>query len=209
MSANIFDKNNTKEFLVAEYQECFDHMRHYDLIEIDLVKFAFSGYIALITASFALLQYLKDNPRGILYVGVLLGLGFLAGLIILAFAVRNRSYYVIVARQVNSIRKYFLENAEIDFIKYNKCYLDPTKPSNFNPKSTYAFLIYLLISFNASILFAALFLIAKFIAVHFKTGIGFIFTFLIVLLSLLLQYRLSTGYLSRRDCKSADEAIFS
>lgn len=204
----IFDKNDSKEFLLVEYQECFNHMRHYDSIEVDFVKFSFSGYITLIAGSFALFQYLQENSYRSLYVGIILLLGFVGGLLLLGFVVRNRAYYVIVTKQVNSIRRYFLENSEIDFVKYNKCYLDSTKPRNFNPKSTHIFLMYLIIIFNNAILSGALFLISRTILSNIMKCIYCIIAFLVISASIFLQYKLSRDYLKKRDKKSADEAIF-
>jgi hypothetical protein len=202
----IFDKNATREFLLFEYQECFNHMRHYDSVEIDFIKFSFSGYIALVGGSFALLQYLKGTPQGKLYVATVLFLGFLGGIILLAFAVRNRSYYVIVARQVNTIRKYFLENSELDFINHNKCYLNDKKPQNFNPKSTYTFLITLLILFNSVILSGAVWLLVKYLMAPIFIWLIGIAT---IIISAVLQFKFSIDYLRKCDNKSADEAIFT
>lgn len=208
-NAKVFDKNATKDFLLSEYQECFNHMRHYDSIEIDFIKFSFSGYIALIGGSFALMQYLKENPQGNLYIATVLLLGFLGGLILLAFAVRNRAYYVIVARQVNTIRKYFLEKSDLDFIKYNKCYLNESKPQNFNLKSTYTFLISLLIIFNTVILSGAMLVFTK----HILTGTfgwpHFLIGIVVIIVSIFLQFKFSIDYLRKRDSKTADEAIFT
>lgn len=208
MEHAIFDKNDSKDFLLAEYRECFNHMRHYDSVEVDFVKFSFSGYLALIGGSFALFQYLINNSLRGLCISGLLFFGFLAGIILLAFAVRNRSYYVIVTCQVNSIRKYFLENSEIEFIKHNKCYLDPTKPKNFNPKSTYTFLILLIVLFNSLILSGALFFAGRQI---FGKSLNIYFCILgliLVLVTLFLQIKCSIDYLKKRDLKTADEAIF-
>ena len=57
---------------------------------------------------------------------------------------------MVVARQINSIRNYFLNNTdgEIDFIKYNKLYVDPNYPPAFHLSSTHARLFILVAILN-------------------------------------------------------------
>ena len=204
----IFNQQDSKDFLLAEYQECFAQIRHYYSIEVNFVKFSFSGYVALIAASFALNQYLKDNPIAELYVGSVFLVGSILGLIHLAFIVRNRAYFVIVARQVNSIRKYFLERSQMDFIKYNKCYLNPQKPNYFNLRSAHTYLMLLLIIFNSILLFAALLFLLKYIRSNQIHWSHFVLSTLAFISLVVLQYTASIKYLRIRDKKPADEAIF-
>ena len=140
-----FDKEESLRYLLVEYQQCFEHMRHHNSISISLAKFVYTILAALGTGAFALFKYLEGDAYQYLVVGSVVLFALVIGLAFSALMVRNRIYFVIVARQVNSIRNYLISRMELDFSKYNKCYLDSSTPKAFNLYSSYL-LILLIIS---------------------------------------------------------------
>jgi hypothetical protein len=131
-----FTKAEVAKFLDTEYSECFDQIRHYESIADSYLKYATAGYPVIVGGISALYTILDVDYRNIV-VSALLLLTFFAGTAVLALLLTNRSYYVVVARQINAIRHYFLRNTnELDFIKYNRAYLDSDKPCAYNPNST-------------------------------------------------------------------------
>ncbi len=136
-----FDKEQSVGFLVSEYEQCFEQMRHYNDISISLTKFAFTGFVAITSGAFALFKYLEGEIYQSTVVGSILLLTFFVGVIVMTLMLRNRVYFVVVTRQVNSLRNYFLSNMEVDYLKYNVCYTDSDFPRAFSLWSSYTLLL--------------------------------------------------------------------
>jgi hypothetical protein len=147
-------KSNQFQFILTEYQQCFDHMRHYDNIAQDLFKFSFTFYSSVATITIAINEFfLKKNPQdrsSLLYLSSMLFLGFIIGNIIILLLVRNRKYFIDVAHQVNSIRGRYLK--EIDFFE-NQLPADPQSPKFLNPSSSHFFIYYVFYFVNMIFLF--------------------------------------------------------
>jgi hypothetical protein len=131
-------------------------MRHHNDMKVSVTKFAFSFYSAIASVSFLFYKYLglqSENGEDVsFFIGLLLFISFSVGLYFIAFLIQNRKYFVDVARQVNSIRKTYL-NYDLEGSFNNQLYVDTLKPKGFNPKSTY-FLTITLISFINSLTIA-------------------------------------------------------
>jgi len=146
-----FSIQQSADFLVTEYEQSFEHLRHYDSTENTIMASSFTGYIAVFTAAYALYQYSSHVWVKFLFISIIFFISAIVGTLVLSLFVRNRLYYTIIAKQVNSIRNYFLNNSELDFIKFNQSYLSPDRPLNFNPISTYSVYMYLICIFNSSL----------------------------------------------------------
>ena len=119
-------------------------MRHYNDTVISLAKFVFSILAALISGAFALFQYFSGEMYQHAITGSILLFSLVIGLAFLGLIVRNRLYFITVAKQVNSLRNYFLNNMELDYLKYNVCYTNPNLPKALNPWSVYTIMFWLL-----------------------------------------------------------------
>lgn len=158
------------DFLTKEYGEAYTHMRHYDSISYSFITFAFTFDLAALTASLTIYNYFLEKNQVILKpLGYLLMLATLVGLLLLLLSVRNRVYFVRVARHVNSIRKFFKDNMEVKF-DFGNMYLDPQCPKYFNWLSTYSLTFYL-ISFINAVMFSVAYcsVIADTIQVDWRT----------------------------------------
>lgn len=194
---NKFNKDQMVEFLKIEYSQCFEQIRHYEGVADSYLKFTFSGYPVIVAGISALYTILGEDYRNIVVSGLLL-LTFLAGWAVLTLLLTNRSYYVVVARQINAIRHYFLSNdKEMDFIKYNRCYIDSNKPSAYNPKST-STRLFDIISIINSIVGAAFLYIFLY---HFEVNINviWILSAIVLVLLLVIQKVWSIRYLKQKD----------
>lgn len=162
---NQINGEEAVKFLFEEFNQCLSHMRHYDNLKLSLAKFAFSFYSAVAAVSFSLERYfyyeLKTESVH-LFLSLLLFLTFLLGLVILVMQARYRKYFVLVARQVNSIRRYFLQTVKAGMIDFeNLLQTDPKKPTALNVKSTYLLLAFLFSLINAIALgFAGFFILS-------------------------------------------------
>ena len=126
-------------------------MRHYDNIVISLSRYLFTFFAAIFTASIALYQYLANVPYQNMVVGIISLLSFMVGGVFLLLILRNRIYYTTVARQVNSIRNYFLNNMDLDFYQYNLSYTNPDEPRLWNMLSSYTLFYFIAAVINAAL----------------------------------------------------------
>jgi len=147
------------KFLERDFNQCFQQMRHYDGQILDICKFAFTAYTAITGASLALYQYGRDKninysrPAASLFL-----IGLLIGSCLFAMLVRNRVYFVIVARYVNEHRDYFLKGGTLD-LKIQAPIYGPDEPSYFNWLSSQSLLLYVLAILNSVLLGLGLFLL--------------------------------------------------
>lgn len=152
------------DFLIAEYQECFSQMRHYDSNTNEILKLGFTFYAGIITLALGVYQFIyQKNPNdniSLFYISLILFLSFILGLIVIILVVSNRKYFVKVARQVNNIREYYSKEIS-DFD--NKLPIDKKLPKNYNIKSSQMIIILLLVLTNSIVLYFALYLIIKYL----------------------------------------------
>ena len=179
-------KVNNSPFLLEEYNQCFSHMRHYDSLKLSLAKFGFSFYSAVAAISFGLERYfyyeLKMKSVD-LFIGLLLCLTFLMGLLIIVMMARYRKYFVQVARQVNGIRAYFFQSLKAQSAgPENLLYDDPNKPIVFNIKSTYLLLDFFFSLINGIALGFSAFLILRYFDLS-----SYLFIAVLIIVSFLAQ----------------------
>lgn len=102
------DKEALK-FLERDFNQCFQQKRYYDAQIFDILKFLFTAYSAIIGIALGLYQfYLKEGKDLSLPAVAVLAVGLILGLFMFALAVRNRVYFVHVARYINEQRNFFL-----------------------------------------------------------------------------------------------------
>ena len=193
-----FNKGESVGFLVSEYEQCFEQMRHYNAISISLTKFVFTGFAAIASGAFALFKYLEGQNYQNIVIGGILLLTFVTGVIFLTLMLRNRVYFIFVARQVNSLRNYFLSNMDVDYIKYNVCYIDPSFPRAFNLWSTYTLLFFIVALINAVLVGVGSYLVIT----HYCTGedwLRWLISLVIAVVLVVTQLIASIFYLTRYD----------
>ena len=154
------------DFLLVEYGKSIDLIQHYDNLRVSLMKFAFSFYSVVGTVAFAIYRYLYLNEEqsnstefGVaIFLGSFLILAFLVGAASVAMLAQNRSYFVLAARQANTIRKILFKRGSLTSSIKSVFSTDPDEPKVFNLKSTHLVTIFLLgivnsISLSYGILF--------------------------------------------------------
>ncbi|RKY98805.1 MAG: hypothetical protein DRQ10_07045 [Candidatus Hydrothermota bacterium] len=141
-----------EEFLLEEFRQCFEHMRHYDNMRVALLRFAFSFYSLFFALIGILLKFFKEQTNEIsLYVGFFLCLLTLIGFGVYKMLLQSRKYFVLTARQVNSIRGFFLQDARFKSVLP----LNSDKPNLLNFQSVHILTILLINILNSSLLAAA------------------------------------------------------
>ncbi|KNZ68181.1 hypothetical protein Tfer_3283 [Thermincola ferriacetica] len=202
-----FSEQEASEFLITEYNQSFEQMRHYHSTQNSLITFSLTGYIAVFTATFALYQSKSGGSIKYLFILLIFLLSFIVGLTILTAFVRNRIYFTIVAQQVNSIRNYFLCNSTLDFILYNKGYLRHDRPRNFNPISPYSIYIYVISLFNSSLLSSGIILLTHFIF-QLAVGSSIIWGIVFGFVSFTIQLYMTIKCFKNKDKQRADDAVW-
>jgi hypothetical protein len=126
------------EYLVKEYELCFEQLRYYDTRHEGLLKYMFSLTSAVATAQFAVFQFLKGATKDFFgCAAIVSGLVFIATLLLFLAMLQNRLYFVYVARQLNALRGYLME-VEAGEFKNNQMYIS-TNFSALKPFSVHTF----------------------------------------------------------------------
>lgn len=202
-----FSTQESVEFLIAEYNQSSENLRHYSKIQNSIVSFSLTGYITLLAAIYAIYQFDSQSYMKYVFLILILLLSFIAGCIILMFFIRNRMYFTVVAKQVNSLRNYFLSNSELDFINYNKSYFSHDRPRNYNPLSIDFMYIYVVSLLNSSLVSIGFALFLHYIF-YIRTDISIIFAVIVYILSEITQIYLVIKHLKDKDMSNSDNAIW-
>jgi hypothetical protein len=200
------DKNKSEQeleglrFLERDFNQCMQQLRHYDAQIVDILKFTFTAYSALIGIALGLYQFgLKENKNLYLPAISALILGLIIGLLMFALVIRNRAYFVRVARYINEQRYFFLQTRPMGFENKSGMYTDYKKPPYFNWRSSHSWIGYIFAALNASLLGGLLYLLfLKIWAVVIGGSLMFF----------IFQLALVIAYLRTRENKTASKAIF-
>ena len=156
------------DFLLVEHGKTLDLIQHYDNIRVSHMRFAASYHSVIGTLVFAIYRYLylSDQQSNAvahevpIFLGIFLIISFLVGIASVAMLAQNRSYFVIAARQANTIRGTLFKRGSLASSIQSVFPTDPEKPKMFNPKSTHLVTIFLLVIVNSiSFCFGILFFI--------------------------------------------------
>jgi len=117
------------EYLLKEYELCFEQLRFYDKRHESILKYTFSLTSAVATAQFAIYKLLNGVPSTFFRCSLFLsGLVFVSTLLLLLEMLQNRLYFVYVARQLNAIRGYLMHAAAGGF-NSNQMYTSTNFPA--------------------------------------------------------------------------------
>jgi hypothetical protein len=139
MQMTIYD-----DLLVADFNECFEQMRHYDAAFMKRLDFGFTGIITVIGATAFLIEHFTATRFILSLSGLLLGVSSLAGIMLVWSLARNRVYFATVARYVNEIRALYLSHHPGGVTNKSGIYSDYNSPKIFSPASSQSIDIYFL-----------------------------------------------------------------
>ena len=197
-----------EDLMVADFEQCFEQMRHYDQSYRHSFEFGFAGMLAVIAASGTLIQQYGFTPIVLTTVGILLlassVVGFLFFVVSLA---RNRVYFAFVARYVNEFRALYLKEAPGGVGNRAGMYTDPRYPRIFGPGSSHSVQVWLLCLCNAALLAVAV--NALLAAPAATPSISWWAGLIVFLISLPGQVVWVLIYWSRKERqRTADSAVF-
>lgn len=197
------DKENIA-FLHRDFDQCFEQMRHYDSQILDICKFAFTAYTALAGAAVAFYKFSIDKSVDLVPAAALaVAIGLMLGLLFFILIIRNRIYYVYVARYINEHRQMFLSEKPLGFQNKSGIYMDPTNPPFFGRWSSQLLVGYLVAILNSTLLSILLFFL-----IHPNTRLWCIIGSSALAL-FIVQFLLAFCWLRYCEEKTADEAVFT
>jgi len=182
-------------FLRDDFVQCFEHLRHYDTQIIDILKFTFTVYGVVAGIVFGVYRpgLFKKSAFFPLAIASLL-IGLVIGLLMLGIIVRNRAYFVKVARYMNENRRFYLENNPLGFKNISGMYMDSQKPYYFNWYSSQSFVIYTQAAINSFLLGELIYIILS-----LPNSWTLIFSISASLILLVLQLYLIIKYLKKEE----------
>jgi len=169
-SARAATADDGAAFLDRDFNQCFSHLRHYNTLSLELLKFTFTFYTAIIGVSVGLYQFSKKESVDLTPVATaILGCSLLIGTLLFLVIVRNRENFVIVARYINEHRDFFLRHKPLGFENKTRMYTSPNHPRFFNWRSADVLYIYTVGLLNGML---AAGLLWPFVAVGWAIGGG-------------------------------------
>lgn len=111
------------KWLLSEYSRSHETLRYYDGLRESLVKFGLSVLSILGVTGTTVRKFTPDSG---LLSGILFLIGGLVSLMVSLMLAQNRCYIALTARQINSIRKVFVEACPVEY--ENWLYTDPRFP---------------------------------------------------------------------------------
>jgi hypothetical protein len=201
--ANVSD-NNTEgpKFLERDFNQCFTQMGRYDSVIWEMCKFAFTAYTAVLGVAVGLYKFSVERQLDLTAASVaVLTVGLLVGLSMFYLIIRNRIYFVNVARYINEHRGFFLRDRPLGFSNDSGMYIDSAKPPFFSLMSSQIWVTHLIAVLNSLLLAVLVFILSDEVWRWPSTIAASVAL-------LCAQVLLSVLYLCSREKKSAGEAVF-
>lgn len=184
-------------FLEADFNQCFEQMRHYDTQILNAFKFQFTIYTGLIGGALGLMQYGDELDLQVPGVA-LLTLGAILGMLLFATTIRNRVYFVQVTRYINEQREFFFEIKPLGFSNKSKMYTSWSQPPYLDWKSSQIWFAYIMAFLNSILLGVLIYIVS-----------GVIWQICsVIIVTMLFHILVSKLYLFSREGKTASEATF-
>lgn len=190
------------DFLFKEYEECFAQVRVYDEAQKSMIGYTITIASLVPTVLLALYQMSGEKINSIYWLlqsGVLFT-AFIALYIVFMYLVQNRLYFIYPARQLNAIRRYFME--QNPNFKNNQMYTD-YKFSGFKWMSTHTLILIGVAAIASLFWIGALFSFGLYLGLNHNYWILLVSGIIIfIVLNSHAKY-----YLSDKSKKSADNAV--
>jgi len=192
----------SENFLIIEYQKCFEHLRYYDDRSLLLMRYLFTLTTSVATALFAIYKLKQTCDAQYYLLQSFMSLIVLIAILLLFLSmIQNRLYFVFIARQLNSIRKYFTEKHHPDFD--NQLYTTTNCPA-FKLTSAHTFQIFGAATLCGLYAGLTIFSINKYF--DFESGALVLATITFVLFTLFI-WGSGSIYLFIKGSKKSDDAI--
>lgn len=198
------EKPMANEYLMKEYELCFQQLRFYDTRHNELSKYLFTLTSAVATAQFAVFKFLQSaTPEFFAFQAVLSVVVFIASALLYLGMLQNRLYFVFMAKQINAIRGYLMTKDAAEF-KSNQLYTCIDFPA-FRLRSIHT--IHLVGATLISSLFASMSVYGIVSALSYSHPI--FLAFLSFVVTMIIEVVFGTAYLTLMGNKGANEFLKS
>lgn len=190
------------EYLLKEYELCFEQVRFYDTRQESLLKYTITLTSAVATALFAVYQFLQGATAKFFECeAILSGLVFIGTVMLFLAMLQNRLYFVFTARQLNAIRGYLMRVGAGTF-KNNQLFTS-TQFAALKPMSVHT------LELLCTALISSLFAGASALGIGSAGGSSPSISLAVVasILIFVSEAAFGIGYLRVQGPKTADEAI--
>lgn len=140
------------DFLLVEHGKSVDLIQHYDNLRVSLMKFAFSYHSVVAAGTLAVYRYQVFEKNSLiiqLFPVFFLFLVFLIGTSIVLMLAQNRKFFVLAARQANTIRGILFSRDSLASGVKSALPTNPNEPRMFNRGSAHLITIFLLVVVNS------------------------------------------------------------
>lgn len=190
------EDSEAAKFLERDFNQCFAQLRHYDSQIWNVCRFAFTAYIAILGVATGMYRYSSGTNFDLISVAmVVLGAGFVLGLLLYGLVICNRAYYALVCRYINEHRKLFLEVKPLGFENISGMYVNPATPSYFNWLSWQSWLCYAIALLNALLAASLVFYALDGCSWRWELTVTF------GIITTIIQIGLGIAYLKSRESK--------
>ncbi len=143
------DRKNDQyiELLIADFSQCMELHRHYDVMNWNITKFAFSEIFVAIGAIGAIYPTKEvgiDISAKWLLIAIICGMSFVFGMLALAVIAINRKYFVKTSRHLNEYRSLIVKEHPLNFNNVSGFWCEASFPKYRDWCSTQFLSIYML-----------------------------------------------------------------
>ena len=146
-----------EEYLLEDFKQYHEWMRHYDKSFTSMINFLYSGYAAVITAAYVLYSKYPNTKEANLGATLLFSLAALLSPVFMFWLMKKRKYFSDTDRWVNKIRNIYLKQHPLGIDSPASHLENENYPPYFNRSSTHVILLYFTAFFSSVMLCLAVY----------------------------------------------------
>jgi hypothetical protein len=131
-----------EEYLLEDFKQYHEWMRHYDKSFTSMINFLYSGYAAVITAAYILYSKYPNTETASLGATLLFSFASVLSPVFIFWLMKKRKYFSDTARWVNRIRNSYLRQRPLGIDSPASRLESENYPPYFNRSSTHVILFY-------------------------------------------------------------------
>lgn len=171
------------QFLVNDFVQSMYTHRHYDTLNWQITKFAFSEILVSIGACWSVFNWdlTKETLPNFKWIvmSIICGASLIFGIMSIFTIVKNRVYFVRTSRHINELRHHVLQRQPYGFKNETHFWENPSYPNVKDYDSTQFLSLYMLVFLNMFISGALMFSVLKYL--HYKSLLMIIFSAIVPL----------------------------
>ncbi|MBI5205884.1 MAG: hypothetical protein HZA11_13300 [Nitrospirae bacterium] len=160
-----------EEYLLEDFKQYHEWMRHYDKSFTSMINFLYSGYAAVITAAYVLYSKYPNTKEASLGATLLFSLATLLSPVFIFWLMKKRKYFSDTARWINKIRNSYLKQQPMGIDTPASHLENENYPPYFNRSSTHVILLYFTAFFSSVMICLAVYAFTKTMNLYYLLSI--------------------------------------